>query len=131
MTVRIYTASKLYMWEAWRELRTQQIDVEFTARWVDMAHVEVDNPNQTSKFFENCWQIDLADVERADVVLCYGASEDILVGALIEAGAALGMGKIVICVGGTKSFGTWKHHPSVYMEPTVMKAIDLAKRLFG
>lgn len=132
MTVRIYTASKLYMADAWKTLREQCIDVEFTARWPDSPDLEKERLNKLgADDYERAWIEDHIDVSRADVVLCYGAAEDVLCGALIEAGMALGMGKTVICVGSSKSFGTWIHHENVYRAKTVMEAIELAKTLFN
>lgn len=131
MTVRVYTASKLYMYEAWQELRVQQVDVEFTARWIDQAEKELgDARSLSASFYEQCWIEDEADVRRADVVLVYGATDDMLVGALVEAGMGIALEKTVICVGNAKGFGTWVHHPNVYRAKTVIEALELAKKLF-
>lgn len=125
--LRIYTASKLYMADAWKRLREQVVDVKFTARWPDQVHLE--HGAQSSTVYERVWLEDHMDVAKADVVICYGSAEDILVGALIECGIAIGLDKTVIIVGDSKSFGTWQHHKNVYRAKTIMDAVDLAKEL--
>lgn len=117
------------MAEAWKELRVQQIDVEFTSSWPDVADQEI-HGTATPKVYEEAWVRNVLDVRQCDAVLVYGGAEDILCGALVEAGVALGLGKTVICVGSSRSFGTWQYHPNVFIAKTVIEAINLAKKLF-
>jgi hypothetical protein len=113
--IRVYTASKLHHRHRWISLRSQWPDVTFTARWPDL---EKDNPPSEGEARRN-WLKDEEDVRRADVVLVYAEAGDHLRGALIEAGMALALGKIVLVVGDHPDFGTWQHHPGV------MHATDL------
>lgn len=128
MTTRVYLASKLYMAEAWRELRLQQIDIEITSSWIDHIQVELDG-KATPEILEKAWGRNKADVRRADVVLVYGAAEDDLRGALVEVGIGMGLDKTIICVGSSKSFGTWVHYDDAYKSKTIIEALELARRL--
>lgn len=128
MTTRIYLASKLYMAEAWRELRLQQVDLEFTSSWIDLAQIELDG-KATPEILSAAWHRNVLDVAKADALIVYAGAEDVLVGGLIEAGVGIGLGKTVICTGTSKSFGTWIQHDAVYKTKTVMEAIALARKL--
>lgn len=128
MTTRVYLASKLYMAEAWREFRSQQIDIEFTSSWIDNIEVEL-RGEATPQIYEDAWERNVLDVKRADAVLAYADRDDILCGGLVEIGIAIGLDKTVVCVGSSKSFGTWEHHPNVYRAKTCLEALNLIRKL--
>lgn len=120
---RVYTASKLSRAQQWIDLRKQRPDIIWTARWPDLVG-KVDNDTP-----ENCrlfWLHDVADIRRADVVLVMASEGQNLVGALVEAGVALGLGKhvIVVAVSDTKCYGTWQYHPLVSRVNTLEEALD-------
>lgn len=105
----IYTASKLCHASMWKELRGKWPEVFFTARWPDLVG-RVPDDGRNAQIF---WLHDIADIRKADAVLLYAETGEHLRGALVEAGAALGLGKQVICVGDHPDYGTWRKHPLV------------------
>ena len=113
MTPKVYIASKLKYAEQFRIYRSQwRPKINLHARWFDQATIE-----QTSKVspedFHIFWLVDEEDVKVADALIIYGERDDKLRGALVEAGIAIAMGKLVIVVGDCADFGTWQHHPLV------------------
>lgn len=124
--IKVYTASKLCHASLWKELRDDWTEIEFTARW-PIHYMSGDNPRwpEDPNFGSIFWRHDVEDVTRADVVLCYGGADEILRGALVEAGIALGQGKRVICVGHSHSFGTWQYHDNVHWVATLLEARSL------
>lgn len=104
--MKIYTASKVKHAHLWRELRRQGYRI--TASWID----EDDDGMTVShrELAERC----LREVSRSDAVLLYCEAQDILGGALMEAGAALVLGKpvVCVCVGESESISrVFKAHP--------------------
>ena len=128
MALRVYLASKLYMAEAWRELRSQQIDIVITSSWIDSIQSELEG-KATPEIFEKGWARNKLDVQKCDVVLVYGAAGDDLRGALVEVGMGIGLDKTIICVGNSRSFGTWIHYEDAYKAKTISEALELAKTL--
>jgi len=102
-------ASKLRHRQRWISIRSQWPGVTFTARWPDF---EKDRPDSNEEARGN-WLKDEEDVRSADVVLVYAEEGEHLRGALVEAGMAIALGKIVMVVGNHPDFGTWQHHPKV------------------
>lgn len=107
---RVYGASKLAQAPVWRSLRTDRPGICWTNRWPD---IEGQVPD-TAEFARMFWLHDIADVQRADCVLVLAPESGTLRGALIEAGAALGLGKAVVLVGDCPDWGTWQYHPLVH-----------------
>lgn len=129
--IAVYTASKLYYADQWRTLRTDWPEVHFTARW-PWQHINDDGtPKWPSDAAHGAifWEHDFQDIQRASVVLCYAEPEDILRGALVEAGMALGQGKLVITVGTNESFGTWQYHSRVLRVKDLSSARTLLRLL--
>lgn len=114
--IKIYTASKLKEGPRWRRLAEDWPEVEVVARW-PFLHVTDDGapgwPDNCAAHGSIFWQHDHEDVARSDVVLVYGANDDTLRGALVEAGMGIALGKTVIVVGDNEGYGTWKFHPQV------------------
>lgn len=111
---KLYTASKVRHWPLWQELRSKWFEIEFTARWIDMTHLETE-ASPSKEEYSRFWMIDEQDVRRSDFVLCYGVpSVDVLRGAYIEAGIGLASGATILTVGTPQLDGsTWIHHPKV------------------
>jgi hypothetical protein len=89
--MRVYTASKVKHAPLWVRLRDEGLHV--IATWIDEAG-EGQTPDR-SELAERC----LREVGMADLLLLYCEPDDLLKGALVEAGAALALGKPVLCVG--------------------------------
>lgn len=118
--MKVYVASKLNHAEMWKNYRANWApEIEVISTWID--NYDPDDLGVNTEFAAG-WSQNLIEVRSCDVVLCYGERSDQLRGALVEAGAALGLGKPVIGVGDSESFGTWKHHPNVYWFPTMIGA---------
>lgn len=130
MRVKVYFASKLQHAALWREYeKFSPREIVSVTRWPSWI-----KPNET-KGFENDplrarqgWIIDEEDVREADVVIVYAGPDgaDVLRGTLVEAGMAIALGKPVVVVGVSESYGTWKHHPLVHQADTLVQACGLA-----
>lgn len=111
---KVYTASKLWHAPMWRSLRANNPQIEFTARWIE--HEEEMERNAGPAEFGHYWTMDIQDVQRSDFCLCYFGSwegkPDELKGALVEAGAMLGCGGIVLAVNAPTTH-SWSYHPRV------------------
>lgn len=123
--LKIYTASKLHHAEKFKKLRTDWPEFHFTARWPFFHQQVDDSPEEAKKF----WIDDLHDVERADVVLCYGEGDDILRGALVEVGMAFALGKRVIVVGDRKCYGTWRYYSLVSIADNLDHARNILNQI--
>lgn len=108
--IKVYTASKLAQADRWKRLVDEWPEVHFVARWPGYVGVVPDEPDQAEVF----WQHDIEDVTSADAVLVYAEAGEHLRGALVEAGAAIALGKPVIVVGTHADYGTWQYHPLVH-----------------
>jgi len=90
-----------------------------------MAHLEDPSaPAPLPADFGHFWTIDIQDVRRSDFVLLWGMDEG-LKGALVECGAALGLGKMVVAIGLPESH-TWSFHPLVVR----VASLESARRFF-
>lgn len=123
MGLKVYTASKLNHAGRWLKLVDEWVEIDFVARWPSLVGTIPDEPHFAKVF----WQQDIEDVMASDIVLVYGEPGDVLRGALVEAGVALGAGKSVIVVGDNPFYGTWQHHPNVYRVPDLEHARTLLK----
>ncbi len=104
--MKIYIASKTKHAASWLKLREHRPDVEITSTWIHEA-----GDGQTADYCELAVRC-LAEVKKADSILLYCASDEVLKGALIEVGAALALGKEVRCVGDSPSLsGVFCRHP--------------------
>jgi len=112
----IYVASRaiperVAMWLAMRE---QGFNV--TSTWINEA-----GPGETASF-PDLWQRIIAEIGRSSRFVLYAETQDFpLKGALVEAGAAIALGKPVICVlpgvvlepRNMRPLGSWAQHPLV------------------
>lgn len=89
--MKIYCASKVKYAPLW--LKFRETGVNIISTWIDEA-----GPGQSKSYKDlslRCFQ----EVSQCDFVVLYCEDEDILKGALMEVGAAIALGKRVICVG--------------------------------
>ena len=121
---KIYLASKLHHSEFATKLVVNNThDVTWTNRWQWFEGKVSDSKENAVHFWEN----DFDDVDAADAVIVMGMIDDVLKGALIEAGYAIAKGKLVACVGECGSFGTWQFSRRVKIFPDVQAAVDWIK----
>lgn len=121
---KIYLASKLHHSDfAMKLVMNNTHDVTWTNRWQWFEGWVSDSKENAVHFWEN----DFDDVDAADAVIVLGMGNDILKGALVEAGYAIGKGKIVACVGDCDSFSTWQFSKRVKMLSDVQAAVDWIK----
>ena len=117
--LKIYMASKMRHAPLLQRLYLAKPEVHFTNRWIWLEG----NVPDSAKYAKHFWLDDLTDVAAADAVVLYGEPEDVLRGALVEAGGALMAGKRVVVVGENPGYGTWQHHPMVSQAPNIECAI--------
>lgn len=117
--MKVYGASKLAGAPMWLALREQYPFVEWTAKWPEIVGKIPDSKD----FAKTFWKRDIDDVLRSDFVLVYGPGDDVLMGAIFEAGIAIGAGIPVVAVGDSPSFSTWVNCQGVYRAPTIEKAL--------
>lgn len=120
MIPRVYVASKMQHAPMWRELyRSPRIHL--VSRWPFLEPFIEPDPEH-AKFF---WQDDLADVRSCHACIVYAEPGEHLRGALVEAGAALALNKLVVVVGEHPDFGTWQYHPLVGAVDTIDDAVNM------
>ena len=126
MGLSIYTASCLRHAPMWLDIHRTCPEVHWTARWP--AYVAA-NVCETPELARNFWQDDECDVRAADVVLVYAHGDDVLRGAICEAGMGIALGKQVWIVGEStaNSYNTWQYHPRCLRMPKLISALVAAK----
>jgi hypothetical protein len=122
---KVYTASKLHHHLLWKKMR-EDIEwdfVEWTATWVNHSMLENEIAGQVidPEIYLNAWSQNIWDVRRSDFVLLYSGGENMLRGALVEAGCAIGIGLQVLVVGVPLNH-TWAFHPAVKRFPNLVGA---------
>lgn len=106
MTLSVYTASKTAHADKWRALRSRGVNVIST--WIDEAGAG------ETLCFTDLWIRCVREASTADIVMLYREAGEVLKGALVEAGAALGNGRAVWLVGdGTGASYSFQAHPLV------------------
>ena len=132
--LKVYTASKLSDGPLWREVQDEWQEITIVARWPFLHVTEAGAPGWP----EDCaahgrefWQHDHDDVAACDVVLVHSQSDKPLVGALIEVGMGLALGKAVVLVGSHPSFGTWRFHNGVRHVADLNAARSLLRLMAG
>lgn len=109
----VYTASRMLHASLWLAQRQANFDIEFSARWIDQTK-SFDDAAFSDEVKRQGWIQDEEDIRRAEYLVCYGQPKETLRGALVEAGMAMALGKKILCVGGSHSFGTWCKHPTIW-----------------
>jgi len=122
----IYFASKLQHANIGKLLLAEWTEFQWTSRWPQCHVGKVPQQSNYSKVF---WEHDLEDVQKANVVLVYSKSDDVLRGALVKAGMAIALGKRVVVVGENDSYGTWQYHPLVFQANNLAEARQLLRTL--
>jgi nucleoside 2-deoxyribosyltransferase len=117
--VKIYMASKMHHAEEWRDLYSRK-NIHVVSRWPFLEPFVEPSPGNAVKF----WEDDLADIARCDALVLYGQSTEKLRGALVEAGIALALGKLVMVIGEHDDYGTWRYHPRVMNYETLEGALS-------
>lgn len=129
--IKVYIAGKLDYAEQFRNYRRdwKPNGIDLHARWFDQAIIEQSGP-VTPEDMHIFWLVDEEDVKQADALILYGRPEDKLRGALVEAGIAIAMGKLVIVVGESPDYGTWQYHPMVTRAASFEHAKTMILRRF-
>lgn len=130
--LRVYGASKLSYWKLWDVLRMRWIDwAELTSSWslspgvrVDDPYPDKSRPDRSSEVTDaaraaEIWARDHADVASADAVLVYAEPQDVLRGAIFEAGIGAGLGIPLVLAGDCASYSTWRYSPLAVRVPDV------------
>lgn len=120
--MRVYAASKVKHAGMWRALRDFGMPIH--SSWIDEA-----GEGQTADHAELAMRC-LLEVHETQALILFCEPGDILKGALIEAGAALALGKHVYCVGTCESLSirTFSKHPNWHEVSTVHEAFMAARR---
>lgn len=129
--IKVYIASKLNYAEQFRGYREgwKKEGIDLHARWFDQAKVEQQSEVHPDDFHV-FWLVDEEDVKIADAIIVYGAPNDKLRGALVEAGMAIAFGKLVIVVGESPDYGSWQYHPLVTRASSFEHAKTMILRRF-
>ncbi|MHB8408394.1 MAG: hypothetical protein ACYDHY_09950 [Acidiferrobacterales bacterium] len=116
-TFRVYTASKTVHASKWRALRDAGYPI--TASWIDEA-----GEGQSADYAELAERC-VREVAGANLVLLYSEPGEVLKGALIELGVALGSGVPVAYVGsGAGLSRVFRHHPLWREYRSIEDALD-------
>lgn len=123
--MKIYIASKAYHRPYWRRAR-DRAGVPIISRWIDVEDKFIGTifGDPECLDYTKLWVECVDDVKACDVLVVYvdrdrkheGDVSEVLKGALLEVGVALGLGKRVIAVGSPDHFlsnGTWLNHPNI------------------
>jgi hypothetical protein len=122
--LRYYSAGFIPEASLWRAFAKQTAvhDIINVASWIALPDTEPAEP-----YYAGAWLLTLAEIESADALLigtlCPPAWP--LRGALVEAGAALALGKRVLLLGKHESFGNWQHHPLCLRVATLDEALSV------
>jgi hypothetical protein len=122
MMPRVYIASCVRHAELWRAIHTTP-DIHFVSRWPFLEPFIDPDPANSRKI----WLDDMADVRGCHALIVYAVEGDHLRGALVEAGAALALGRMVIVVGEHPDYGSWQYHPNVTHVATLENALDAVR----
>jgi hypothetical protein len=117
--LRIYTASKTRHAPIWRDLRTAGVPIVST--WIDEA-----GPGETASF-DDLWIRCITEASQAGALIVYAEEGDVLKGAFVEVGAALGHGVPVFAVG-TQPGWSFTSHPRVTKCGSLNEALRQALR---
>jgi nucleoside 2-deoxyribosyltransferase len=104
--MKIYIASKAFHRPQWRQLRDEGVPI--ISRWIDVDDKFTADPAELD--FEALWDTCVEDVLACDVLVCYVGPGEVLKGALVELGIAIGAGKQILLVGDREEYlknGTW------------------------
>ncbi len=104
--MKIYIASKANHRPTWRLLRDEGVPI--ISRWIDVDDKYSVDPAELD--FQALWDTCVEDVLACDVLVCYVEPGEVLKGAILELGIAIGAGKKILLVGDREDYlknGTW------------------------
>lgn len=105
--------------EEWRKLYNNPT-IHIVSRWPFLEPFIEPTPENASRF----WQDDMADVRACHAMIVYALDDEHLRGALVEAGAAMALGRMIVVVGDHVDYGSWQHHPNVVKAQSLEAAIS-------
>jgi len=115
----VYVASKTRHAERWKSLRDSGLRIN--SSWIDEA--KAGQTECVASLAASC----IVEAASADAVLLYLENDEVSCGALLEAGAALANGAVVISVSCRSVSRVFAHHPN-WREAS---DLDSAIRLLG
>jgi hypothetical protein len=107
---KIYIASKAKHRPRWREFRDIN-GYDIISKWIDIP--DKFSQDSSGMDYKRLWLNCVQDVRDCDVLVMYAEPGEVMKGALIELGIALGLGKEIIVAGDLGDNGTWWNHPNV------------------
>ena len=119
---KIYIASKAKHRPRWRALRDSGVNIN--SRWIDTPDLYIGTTagdGVSDLDYEKLWIQCIEDVINCDMLILYVEPGEVLKGALVEVGAALAAGRMVIAcadLDGIEGIGTWWNHPLVEVIPS-------------
>jgi len=128
----VYVASTMHhrgMWKHYRRLWASQ-GVRIVSSWIDCGD---DHDRQSPLHYGGAWISNVREITEAKALLCFGSGKDILRGALVEAGVAIGQHKPVIIIDvvdpipGHPRWGTWQYHPLVHYAASPEDALSILR----
>lgn len=121
----IYVASRTKHAKMWKSLR--HVGWPIRASWIDEA-----GESQTGEFWE-LWERIRSEIQQCSAMILFAEPDDFpLKGALVEAGMAIGFGKMVCVVlprvkleeRSDRPIGSWIRHHSVKLCDSLEDAFD-------
>lgn len=103
---KIYIASKAIHRPHWREYRGEGLPI--ISRWIDVDDKYSTDPEGLD--YEALWDICVEDVSQADALVIYAEPDEVLKGAILELGLAIGQNKLIAMCGDLETFkqnGSW------------------------
>jgi nucleoside 2-deoxyribosyltransferase len=123
--MKIYIASKAHHRARWRQLREEGAPIN--SRWIDVDDKYSADPSDLD--YADLWSKCVTDVTVCDALVVYVEPGEILKGALVEMGIAIGMNIPVFLVGRAEDFlanGTWMNYRRL-----AHPVDDIVRLLFG
>ncbi len=119
--MKIYIASKTKHAPTWRLLRE---GLRGSNNWINSSWIDEAGEGQSADYKDLARRC-LSEIASANFVILYCESDELLKGALIEAGVALAYGKEVRCVGDCGSLSrVFRKHPLWSEFATIEEALD-------
>jgi hypothetical protein len=130
----VYGASVVGHAGLWKDRRRawRAQGIQITSTWID-AHDLGNEHRLTPLFLAGQWIQNYQDLLHAKAVIVYAEKGDVLRGALVEAGIAMGMHKavVLVCDHDHPSFGSWQYHPLVHYCKTLDMALHVLRTWSG
>lgn len=126
----IYVASKIEHFGMWKELRRKwkPHNIDIVSTWIDKIDPATGDKHKHPLHLAADWIENIRDLTACKTVVCYAEeTTQMLRGALVEVGVAIGQHKPVIIVGDPDlaCWGSWQYHPLV----TYARTLDGARNV--